>query len=140
MAQRVERLRGRAGQRQRARRLRRTNGLCERCQAEGRTALAVVVDHIKPLALGGSDEDSNTRNLCRDCHLEVTAEQFGHAQIAGRAGVTTTGRPTFRNHAWNLNGPGGGSNPGGPSPRTPSRSFVCGGRGLKVKSSGPDDG
>jgi 5-methylcytosine-specific restriction protein A len=36
-----------------------------------------VVDHIKPLAHGGSDEDDNTRNLCGDCHDEVTAEQFG---------------------------------------------------------------
>jgi 5-methylcytosine-specific restriction protein A len=38
------------------------------------------VDHIIPLALGGTDEDSNTRNLCKPCHDEVTAEQFGHRQ------------------------------------------------------------
>lgn len=74
----TERLRGRAGQAQRKRRLARTHGLCERCQAKGRTKPATVVDHIKPLALGGSDEDSNTRNLCTPCHDEVTAEQFGH--------------------------------------------------------------
>jgi 5-methylcytosine-specific restriction protein A len=37
-----------------------------------------VVDHIKPLAHGGSDEDDNTRNLCGDCHYEVGGEQFGH--------------------------------------------------------------
>lgn len=74
----TERLRGRAGQRQRARRLERTSGLCERCDAAGRTVLATVVDHIQPLALGGSDEDKNTRNLCDGCHADVTAEQFGH--------------------------------------------------------------
>lgn len=73
----IERLRGRAGQAQRPRRLKRTNGLCERCGAKGITALATVVDHIQPLALGGSDEDRNTRNLCNPCHDEVTAEQIG---------------------------------------------------------------
>ena len=76
----VERLRGRAGQRQRQRRLARTNGLCERCLAKGITTLATVVDHRIPLAHGGSDDDENTRNLCGPCHAEVTAEQFGHRQ------------------------------------------------------------
>ncbi|MEH3107137.1 MAG: HNH endonuclease [Sphingomonas fennica] len=76
----VERLRGRAGQRQRQHRMNRTNGLCEMCAEEGRTRLATVVDHIQPLALGGSDEDSNTRNLCDAHHAEVTAQQFGHAK------------------------------------------------------------
>ena len=76
----IERLRGRAGVAQRRRRLARTNGLCERCLAKGKTAIATVVDHIKPLALGGTDEDENTRNLCDPCHAEVTAEQFDHRQ------------------------------------------------------------
>jgi 5-methylcytosine-specific restriction protein A len=76
----TERLRGRAGVAQRKRRLARTNGLCERCLARGKTVLATVVDHKTPLALGGSDEDENTRNLCDACHDEVTAEQFGHRQ------------------------------------------------------------
>jgi len=43
-----------------------------------RPVIANVVDHIIPLAHGGSDEDSNTRNLCDPCHAKVTAEQFGH--------------------------------------------------------------
>lgn len=73
----VERLRGRAGVRQRTLRKQRTHYLCEMCLAKGRTEPATVVDHIIPLSKGGSDEDSNTRNLCRQCHLEVTAEQFG---------------------------------------------------------------
>lgn len=74
----VERLRGRPGQRQRERRLRRTHGLCEDCLAKGRTEVAAVVDHIIPLALGGSDDDANTRNLCKH-HADIrTAEQFGH--------------------------------------------------------------
>jgi 5-methylcytosine-specific restriction protein A len=78
MAARTERLRGRAGQAQRIRRLKRTHGLCEDCSREERTEVATVVDHIVPLALGGSDEDSNTRNLCKLHHEMRTAEQFGH--------------------------------------------------------------
>lgn len=73
----VQRLRGRAGVAQRDRRLRRTNYLCEHCLKEGLNTLATVVNHIIPLAHGGSDEDENTENLCRDHDLIVTAEQFG---------------------------------------------------------------
>lgn len=74
----AERIRGRKGQEQRARRMQRTNGLCERCDAKGKTRAASVVDHVVPLAHGGDDTDENTRNLCKTCHDEVTAEQFGH--------------------------------------------------------------
>lgn len=98
----VERLRGRAGQAQRLRRLRRTNGLCEMCLAKGRTTEATRVDHIKPLDHGGSDEDSNTRNLCQPHHLEVTAEQFGHQARAGTRGCDVTGRPVDPAHPWRL--------------------------------------
>lgn len=73
----TERLRGRKAVDQRRRRLKRTKGLCERCLPK-RVTVATVVDHIIPLAHGGSDEDENTRNLCHDCHEAVTAEQFGH--------------------------------------------------------------
>jgi hypothetical protein len=96
----TQRLRGRAGQAQRLRRLKRTNGLCERCLAAGRTTVAAVVDHIKPLAHGGSDDDDNTRNLCDPCHLEVTAEQFGQQVRRGRPGVGEDGRPLDRDHPW----------------------------------------
>ena len=83
----AQRLRGRAAVEQRRRRLERTNFLCEMCQAQGRTTIATVVDHIQPLALGGSDEDSNTRNLCRDHHLDVTAEQFGYRKPRQQVGL-----------------------------------------------------
>lgn len=99
--ERVERKRGRAGQRQRLRRLQRTNGLCEMCQAEGRTEVATVVDHETPLALGGLDVDGNTRNLCDRHHLQVTAEQFGHRAPAGGKGIGADGRPTAVDHPWN---------------------------------------
>ena len=60
-------------------------------QAKGKTALATVVDHIKPLALGGDDSDENTRNLCDPCHDDVTAEQFGYRK---RVEIGLDGWPT----------------------------------------------
>lgn len=97
----VERLRGRAGQAQRLRRLHRTDGLCEMCRAAGRVEHATRVDHIKPLAQGGSDEDGNTRNLCEPHHLQVTAEQFGTDRSAGLGGCDARGLPTDPRHPWN---------------------------------------
>ncbi|WP_332717369.1 HNH endonuclease [Pelagibacterium mangrovi] len=73
------RLRGRAGVKQRHRRMLRTNYMCELCQAKDIITIATVVDHVVPLALGGTDDDSNTRNLCDEHHRQVTAEQFGHS-------------------------------------------------------------
>lgn len=73
MPERTERLRGRAGVEQRKRRLKRSNGLCEKCLEKGIVRSASVVDHIAALAFGGSDEDSNTQNLCGDCNDLKTA-------------------------------------------------------------------
>lgn len=73
----TSRLRGRAGQKQRDRRLQRTNYLCVDCQAIGRVTIATIVDHIIPLSKGGPDTDENTRNLCDEHNLKRTAEQFG---------------------------------------------------------------
>ena len=98
----VERLRGRAGQKQRLRRLRRTNGLCEMCSVLNRITEATRVDHIQPLDLGGSDEDSNTRNLCQPHHLEVTAEQFEHQRQARLGGCDSDGIPLDPNHPWRI--------------------------------------
>lgn len=94
-----QRLRGRAGQKQRKRRLARTKGLCERCLEKGLTRAADVVDHVEPLAMGGLDVDENTRNLCDPCHAEVTAEQFGFASV--NKGVDEGGRPLMASHPWN---------------------------------------
>lgn len=96
-----ERLRGRAGQAQRKRRLDRTSGLCERCLDRNIVRLADVVDHTLPLALGGEDVDDNTRNLCDLCHAEVTAEQFGHVEPVKGKGTGRDGRPTSPDHPWN---------------------------------------
>lgn len=72
----TERLRGRAGQRQRQRRLY-AEPLCRDCKAKGIVRAAVVIDHVIPLAHGGLDTDENCRALCVPHHEERTREQFG---------------------------------------------------------------
>lgn len=97
----VERLRGRRAVVQRRKRMMRTDGLCEICEANGFLIHATVVDHIVPLAKGGSDDDSNTRNLCDPCHQRVTAQQFGYREPTTGRGVGADGRPTSPDHPWN---------------------------------------
>jgi 5-methylcytosine-specific restriction protein A len=96
-----KRKRGRAGQRDRQRRLARTGGLCEHCLDEGRTTLASVVNHKIPLARGGEDVDENTENLCGPCDVAETARQFGLAQPIQGRGIGEDGRPTSPDHPWN---------------------------------------
>lgn len=70
------RLRGRAAVEQRKRRMARTHGCCERCEAKGVYGVrATVVDHIVPLAMGGPDTDENTQNLCAACDYEKTSQE-----------------------------------------------------------------
>ena len=71
-----KRVRGSAGVAMRKRRLARTKGLCEHCLKVGKTRLATIVNHIKPLAHGGQDVDENTENLCKPCDDIVTAAEF----------------------------------------------------------------
>lgn len=74
-----ERTRGRKWSRIRARILDR-DPVCVLCLGHDKTSLSVVVENIKPLNHGGSDDDSNLRGLCLDCHLEVTRVQFGYRE------------------------------------------------------------
>jgi 5-methylcytosine-specific restriction protein A len=73
----VERVRGRRGVELRKRRLAK-EPLCRICKSKGVITEATVPDHIRPLALGGTDTDDNIRCLCKPCHDDVTVEQFGH--------------------------------------------------------------
>lgn len=41
--------------------------LCRMCVAAGRVREATIRDHIKPLAEGGEDVDSNVQPLCGPC-------------------------------------------------------------------------
>jgi hypothetical protein len=77
-----ERLRGRAGVKQRDRRLRRTNYLCELCLEKGITREAKIVDHKIPLAFGGTDDDENTQNLCNECNDFKTAYESASSEAA----------------------------------------------------------
>jgi 5-methylcytosine-specific restriction enzyme A len=49
--------------------------LCRACMAEGRTTLATIRDHIKPLFEGGTDDPTNIQPLCQACSdLKTAAE------------------------------------------------------------------
>jgi 5-methylcytosine-specific restriction protein A len=51
--------------------------LCVHCEAKGRTSIALVVDHIIPLAKQGPDDESNLQSLCATCHDIKTAKDLG---------------------------------------------------------------
>jgi hypothetical protein len=76
-----KRLRGRAGMRQRERRLT-LEPLCRHCAQRGVVTPAEEVDHIKPLAFGGTDTDDNVQCLCMECHAIKTAEESAAHQGA----------------------------------------------------------
>ena len=61
------RLRGRAGMRDRAMVLA-EEPFCRSCLEQGRHVGSDKVDHIVPLAWGGSDDRSNKQGLCDPCH------------------------------------------------------------------------
>lgn len=42
--------------------------LCAECKRQARVTLATQRDHIKALAEGGADDDSNVQGLCHECH------------------------------------------------------------------------
>jgi 5-methylcytosine-specific restriction enzyme A len=42
--------------------------LCQKCEAEGETALVTQVHHIVPIEKGGSDDDENLVGLCDRHH------------------------------------------------------------------------
>ncbi|THG40431.1 HNH endonuclease [Sphingomonas olei] len=61
------RKRGRAGQRDRAEVIA-EEPFCRECLKNNRATPTAIVDHIKPLAWGGSDARSNKQGLCVPCH------------------------------------------------------------------------
>jgi 5-methylcytosine-specific restriction protein A len=65
--QRHKRIRGRAGQRLRHQILA-EEPLCRHCLELDKVSATEIVDHITPLAQGGSNERSNLQGLCIPCH------------------------------------------------------------------------
>ncbi len=61
------RVRGRAGQKARAAVIA-EEPFCRTCLANGLSVGTDEVDHIKPLAWGGTDTRSNKQGLCKPCH------------------------------------------------------------------------
>ena len=50
--------------------------LCVMCERKGEVNPAYVVDHIKPISMGGSPTDeSNLQTLCRKCHDKKSAQE-----------------------------------------------------------------
>lgn len=76
-----KRLRGRAGQEQRKRRLA-AEPLCRHCAEKGIVRAATSPDHIVPLKMGGSDDDSNIQCLCEECHATKTALESTSSEAA----------------------------------------------------------
>ena len=62
-----KRMTGRRLQRERER-LFAANPLCVECAKQGRTTVATIRDHIRPLAFGGEDVAGNCQGLCAEHH------------------------------------------------------------------------
>lgn len=90
-----ERTRGRTWERIRARQLRRYP-LCAVCDVMGFVTQAMEVDHITPLAQGGTDHESNLQSLCVECHRVKTQLEQGNRLT----GCDAQGLPLDPNHPW----------------------------------------
>lgn len=78
--------------------LRRSAGLCE---AEGCTEAGKELDHVLPVALGGSNEAENLQLLCRLHHKAKTGTDVGRIRKADRqARRTGRQREGKRKHIW----------------------------------------
>lgn len=52
------------------------NPLCKHCEANGVVEPATVVDHIKPINLGGDKlNEENFQSLCESCHNKKSSNE-----------------------------------------------------------------
>lgn len=79
-----QRKRGRAAMRERAAVIA-EEPFCREHLKVGQHVRTDVVDHIKPLAWGGSDERSNKQGLCHPCH-DAKSKRERAADQRGRGG------------------------------------------------------
>jgi len=68
------RVRGRELQRRRVRLFQR-EPWCRLCAQAGRRTLATIRDHVRPLAEGGPDDETNEQPLCHACSDRKTAAE-----------------------------------------------------------------
>ena len=78
--------RGRPWMRKREQVLKSAFGLCAACKCIGRVAQAQEVDHVVPLADGGSDDIANLQALCTACHEAKSAGE-ARARAGGASKV-----------------------------------------------------
>jgi 5-methylcytosine-specific restriction protein A len=53
----------------------RDKGLCQPCLKNGRPTPYTSVDHIKPKAQRGTDDEDNLQCICKPCHEHKTATE-----------------------------------------------------------------
>lgn len=77
---------GRPWRRKRARVLARDGYLCQckQCKATGALKLATEVDHVIPIAEGGTDDESNLQAMNTDCHKLKTQAEAARGRGVGR--------------------------------------------------------
>jgi len=56
----------------------RDKGRCQPCERLGRITPSTEVDHIKPKAQGGTDDDDNLQCICGPCHAVKTEAERLH--------------------------------------------------------------
>lgn len=83
----ADRSRRTISKRQRARILERDNFLCRRCGSTWAHGVRLVVDHIVPVALGGSSDDANLQTLCEPCNQGKAARPPHPAELASGTSV-----------------------------------------------------
>jgi len=91
--------------------LARDAGLCQVHAEQGQIVPGNIVDHRVNKAQGGTDDPSNLRCICAECHSAKTAlEALTARGIDSRrpaASCTASGLPTDPAHPWNHKGMGG---------------------------------
>lgn len=68
---------------QRARILERDDFTCRRCGSKPADGIRLVVDHVVPVALGGSKDAHNLQTLCEPCNQGKAARRPHQKELAG---------------------------------------------------------
>lgn len=74
---------GRPWRRKREAVMRRDAYLCQPCKGQGRVTEATEVDHIRNVAEGGTDDESNLQAICAGCHGAKTQAEARRGAARG---------------------------------------------------------